>query len=115
MIYIFESELPENKHVFISLTKVYGIGLNKSLLLCKNVGLAKNIRIKELSTDHINKIIKTADLLNITLGSDLKKNKLIVSKNLISIKTYRGLRRYQGLPVRGQRTHTNGRTSNKRK
>lgn len=115
MIYVFESELPENKPVFISLTKIYGIGLNKSLLLCKNVGLAKNIRIKELSTDQINKILKTADFLNLTVGSDLKKNKLMISKNLISIKTYRGLRKYQGLPVRGQRTHTNGKTANKKK
>lgn len=115
MIYVFESELAENKLVFIALTKVYGIGLNKALLLCKNIGLAKNIKIKELSAEQINKIIKTADLLNVTVGSDLKKHKLLISKNLISIKTYRGLRRYQGLPVRGQRTHTNGKTSNKKR
>ena len=115
MIYVFESELPENKPVFISLTKIYGIGLNKALLLCKNVGLAKNIKVKELSSDQINKILKTADFLNLTVGSDLKKNKLMISKNLISIKTYRGLRKYQGLHVRGQRTHTNGKTANKRK
>lgn len=115
MIYIFESELPENKLVFISLTKIYGIGRANSLSLCKRLGWSDNIKIKDLSKEQISKLLKTADFLCLTLGSDLKKNKLLISKNLISIKTYRGLRRYQGLPVRGQRTHTNGKTAKRKK
>jgi small subunit ribosomal protein S13 len=115
MIYIFESELSENKLVFIALTKIYGLGLEKSLFLCKSLGLSKNIKIKDLSKDQINKILKLVEQLNLNIGSELKKIKLIISKNLISIKTYRGLRRYQGLPVRGQRTHTNAKTSKRKK
>jgi small subunit ribosomal protein S13 len=111
MIYIFESELPENKLVFISLTKIYGIGEKISSSLCKKLGFSKNIKIKDLSKEQISRLLKTAEILNLILGSDLKKNKLLISKNLISIKTYRGLRKYMGLPVRGQRTHTNGRTA----
>lgn len=115
MVYLFESELAENKFLFIALTKIYGIGKEKSLIICKNLGFSKNIKIKDLSKEQINKIIKMAESLNLILGSDLKKNKLIISKNLISIKTYRGLRRYQGLPVRGQRTHTNGKSAKRKK
>ena len=94
--------------------KIYGIGLNNSLLLCKKLGLSKNIKIKDLSREQINKLLKTVELLNLIVGSDLKKNKLIISKKLIAIKTYRGLRSYQGLPVRGQRTHTNAKTSKRK-
>jgi small subunit ribosomal protein S13 len=115
MIYIFESELSENKFVYIALTKIYGIGKEKSLLICKNLGFSQNIKIKDLSKEQVNKIFKISESLNLILGSDLKKNKLIISKNLISIKTYRGLRRYQGLPVRGQRTHTNGKSAKRKK
>jgi small subunit ribosomal protein S13 len=115
MIYIFESELSENKLVFISLTKIYGIGKTNSLTLCKMLGWSCNIKIKDLSKEQISKLLKAADALCLILGSDLKKNKLLISKNLIFIKTYRGLRRYQGLPIRGQRTHTNGKTAKKKK
>jgi small subunit ribosomal protein S13 len=113
MIYIFETELPENKAIFISLTHIYGIGKSNSIFLCKKLGLCKNLKVKNLSKEHTNKIIKTIEILNLTLASDLKKVKLLISKKLISIKSYKGLRRYQGLPVRGQRTHTNARTAKK--
>lgn len=111
MIYIFESELPENKSILISLTNIYGVGKHQSHFLCKILGLSVNLKTKNLSKEQVNKIIKVVEVLKISLASDLKKIKLLIAKNLVSIKSYRGLRRFQGLPVRGQRTHTNGRTA----
>jgi small subunit ribosomal protein S13 len=115
MIYIFESELSENKSVITSLAQIYGIGKANSTFLCKNLGFSKNFKIKDLSKKQVTKIIKVIESKSVNLASDLKKMKLLISKNLISIKCYRGLRRYQGLPVRGQRTHTNAKTAKKRK
>jgi len=113
MVYLFESKIPEEKSVYFALTYVYGIHKPTSLLICKNLGFLKNIKIKDLSTEQINKLFKTTELLNLLLGSSLKKKKQLNLKKLISIKSYRGLRRTQGLPVRGQRTHTNSRTCRK--
>lgn len=59
-------------------------------------------------------IIKTATLFDLQLGSDLKKARQLIFKNLIAIKSVKGLRRLRGLPIRGQRTHTNAKTARKR-
>jgi len=115
MIYLFESEVSENKPIFISLTQIYGIGKHTSFFICKKLGFSKNLKVKNLSKEQITKLIKTIENLKLNLSSDLKKINLLNSKNLISIKSYRGLRRYQGLPVRGQRTHTNAKTAKKRR
>ena len=115
MIYLFESEILENKPIFFVLTQIYGIGKTTAVLICKNLGFSSNLKIKNLSKKQINKLVKTIELLNIQLASDLKKSKLITTKKLISIKSYRGLRKIQGLPVRGQRTHTNAKTARKHK
>nr|WDD39286.1 ribosomal protein S13 [Gomphonema parvulum] len=115
MVYIFESELLENKSILIALTQIFGIGNSNSSLICKNLGFAKNLKVKALSKEQLNLLIKTVENLDFSLASDLKKEKLLTFKKLISIKSYRGLRKYQGLPVRGQRTHTNAKTAKKRK
>lgn len=115
MIYLFESELVENKSVLTSLTQIYGIGRVRSSFLCRNLGFSINFKVKDLSKIQVNQLIKFIESSNIVIAGDLKKTKLLVSKSLISIKSYRGLRRYQGLPVRGQRTHTNAKTAKKRK
>lgn len=115
MVYLFESELSENKPVTLSLISIYGIGKANANLICKKLGFSKNLKVKNLSKEQINKLVKTIESLNIDLSSDLKKIKLLRAKDLMSIKSYRGLRRNQGLPVRGQRTHTNARTARKRR
>lgn len=114
MIYIFESELLENKSILIALTQIFGIGNSSSFLICKNVGISKNLKVKDLSKEQLNLLIKTVENLDFSLASDLKKEKLLSLKKLISIKSYKGLRRYQGLPVRGQRTHTNAKTAERK-
>lgn len=113
MVYLFEAKIPDDKSVFFALTHVYGINKTNSLLLCKKLGVSKNFKIKNLPKDHTNKLIKLIESLNLDLASDLKKKKMLILKKLISVKSYRGLRRNQGLPVRGQRTHTNAKTSYK--
>jgi small subunit ribosomal protein S13 len=114
MIYLFESAIPEEKSVFFALTYIYGMGKTNSFLICKKLGFSENLKIKNLSKEQVNKLIKLIEFLNIELTSDLKKIKLFKKKKLVSIKAYRGLRSNQGLPVRGQRTHTNAKTARKR-
>jgi small subunit ribosomal protein S13 len=115
MIYLLESELPENKSVYFALTHIYGIGKANSFLICRKLGFSANLKVKNLSKDQVNKLMKTIETLNIELASDLKKAESLITKTLISIRSYRGLRKKQGLPVRGQRTHTNAKTARKRK
>jgi len=115
MIYLFESELPENKSVYFALTHIYGIGKANSFLICRKLGFSANLKVKNLSKDQIIKLIKTIETLNIELASDLKKIESLITKTLVSIRSYRGLRKKQGLPVRGQRTHTNAKTARKRR
>lgn len=114
MVYLFESELPENKSLGLSLSKIYGIGKNNSLTICKILGFSFNLKIKNLSKENLSELTKTIESFDFTLADDLKKLKSLISKKLISIKNYRGLRSYQGLPVRGQRTHTNAKTAKKK-
>jgi small subunit ribosomal protein S13 len=115
MIYLFESELPENKSVYFALTHIYGIGKANSFLICRKLGFSANLKVKNLSKDQIIKLIKTIETLNIELASDLKKAESLITKTLVSIRSYKGLRKKQGLPVRGQRTHTNAKTARKRR
>jgi len=111
MIYILETELLENQLVWVALTKIYGIGKHKSLNFCKSLGFSKNLKINNLTNYQINKLIKTIENSSIFITTDLKKFKYSIIKNLFDIKSYRGIRLSSGLPCRGQRTHTNAKTS----
>nr|QDA21745.1 ribosomal protein S13 [Proschkinia sp. SZCZR1824] len=114
MIYLFEVELQENQFVYKAFTKIFGIGHTKTSFICKKLGFSKNYKVKDLTKSQILKITNLLELSQFVLSSDLQKVKSLNLQRLISIKSYRGLRLRQGLPVRGQRTHTNGRTSKKR-
>lgn len=114
MVYVFDSKLPDNKSVVFALTYIYGINKTTSFLICKKLGFSKNFKISSLSTDQTNKLLKMLEFLNLSLGINLKKLKQLKLNKLISIKSYRGLRKINGLPVRGQRTHTNSKTAKKR-
>jgi len=113
MLYLLETKLPENKSVFFALTNVYGIGKNTAFLICKKLGFSMNLKTKNLTQEQVIEILQLIDSLNLTLNNELKKLRSLTLKNLVSIKCYRGLRRVRGLPVRGQRTHTNGKSSKK--
>ncbi len=111
MLYLLETNLSEQKSVFFALTKVYGIGKSTAFLICKKLGFAFNFKIKNLSTSQIYQISKLMDSLSFIIANDLKRSSLLSKQRLILIKSYRGLRKKQGFPVRGQRTHTNAKTA----
>ena len=110
MIYILETKLSESVSIYFALTKIYGLNKSQTFYFCKKVGFALNLKVFSLTEDQIFKLVKVIEKSKISLTSDLKKMNRFVIKNLASIKSYKGLRRLKGLPVRGQRTHTNAKT-----
>jgi small subunit ribosomal protein S13 len=114
MVYLFESELSTNKKLPFALVTIYGVGRANALFICKKLGFSKNLTIKDLSKKQLGKLVKSIEDLSMLVAGDLVKSRLLILKKLISIKSYKGLRRSQGLPVKGQRTHTNAKTARKR-
>ena len=101
--------LPVNKRALVSLTYIHGIGPKYAMDILKANSLDPTKRIKDFSEDEISKIRKSIDE-SYTVEGDLRRD---VSQNIrrkTDIGTYQGLRHRKGLPVRGQRTHTNART-----
>ena len=115
MIYLLETKLPENKSVFIALTYIYGIGNQTSMFICKKLGFSSNLKVKNLNEEQVVELQKIIEVLNLITNNELKQLKAQTLKNLIDIKSYKGLRRLRGLPVRGQRTHTNAKSARKTK
>jgi len=110
MLYIFGKVIPTDKKIKYSLTKFFGIDLSNSIKICKKNGINPSVSIDSLKKNQIRDLIEYIDK-NFLIEQDLKKNLRLEKEKLINIKHYRGLRRLIGLPVRGQRTHTNGKTS----
>lgn len=115
MVYLFETKLLENKSILFALINIFGIGKFRSFLICKKLGFSVNFKVKDLSSDQILKISKLIESSDFVITSELRKAKSFILKRLVSIKAYRGLRRIKGLPVRGQRTHTNAKSARKKK
>ena len=113
MLHLLETNLPRQKSIYFALTKIYGIGQTTSKVICKKLGFSLNLKVKELSQNQITDISKTISLNNILINNELKKKKFLSVQTLIVTKTYRGLRKVKGLPVRGQRTHTNAKSAKK--
>lgn len=101
--------IPTNKRVQIALTYIHGIGITKAKEICKTVGLADNMRVNGLSDSEVVRIREEIDGKHIVEG-DLRRETSMNIKRLMDLGCYRGLRHRRGLPVRGQRTHTNART-----
>jgi small subunit ribosomal protein S13 len=102
-------DLPAKKRTEIGLTYIYGIGRARSLSLCHRAGVSPDKKVAELTEDEINKIRLILEAEGAVEG-DLRKEVSMNIKRLIEMGAYRGLRHRRGLPVRGQRTHTNART-----
>jgi small subunit ribosomal protein S13 len=102
-------DLPLNKRVEIGLTYIYGIGRSRSNHILSTAGVSKEIRVKDLSEDDVRKIRQVITDEGRVEG-DLRKDVGMDIKRLMEINCYRGMRHRRGLPVRGQRTHTNART-----
>ena len=78
MLYLFESEFPKNKSVFISFMQIFGVGKFNSILICKQLGFCINFKTKNLSKEQINKIIKIFEHLNLQIANELKKIKALI-------------------------------------
>ncbi|MEA2328076.1 MAG: small subunit ribosomal protein [Thermoanaerobaculia bacterium] len=102
-------DLPLNKRVEVGLTYIYGIGRSRSSTILETAGVNKDIRVKDLSEDDVRKIRQIITDEGKVEG-DLRKDIGLDIKRLMEINCYRGQRHRRGLPVRGQRTHTNART-----
>ena len=102
-------DLPRGKRVDIALTYIYGIGRNTALKILDSTGVNWERNIDDLSADEVNEIRKELEQ-NYKVEGDLRRDVSGNIKRLMDIGCYRGLRHRRGLPVHGQRTHTNART-----
>lgn len=112
MTYISGKKLPAEKKIYIALTKIYGIGITRAQALCSFLNIDKNLKVQNLTKSQILQL----DLLikkSFSVKEDLIKSKASSIEKLIAIKSYRGIRHEKGLPLRGQRTSTNGKTQKK--
>ena len=103
-------DLPREKRVEIGLTYIYGIGRPTSLAILEKAGINPDTRVKDLTEDEAGKIRKIIDEEYLVEG-DLRREVSLNIKRLMEIGSYRGIRHRRGLPVRGQNTKTNARTS----
>lgn len=101
--------IPTNKRVVIGLRYIYGIGASRAQEICTKLGIPDAKRVNELSDDEVVRIRELIDG-EYRVEGDLRREVAMNIKRLMDLGCYRGLRHRRGLPVRGQRTHTNART-----
>jgi small subunit ribosomal protein S13 len=101
--------IPTGKRTVIALTYIHGIGRTTAIKICAACGIADERRVNELSEDEITRIRDMVDQ-DYTVEGELRRDVAMNIKRLMDLGCYRGLRHRRGLPVRGQRTHTNART-----
>ncbi|MDB5368772.1 MAG: ribosomal protein [Roseomonas sp.] len=101
--------IPTNKRVLISLRYIYGIGPANAKVICEQLGLPEDRRVNQLTDEEIVKLREVIDR-DYRVEGDLRRENAMNIKRLMDMACYRGLRHRKGLPVRGQRTHTNART-----
>ena len=108
-MYLLNSEIKDKKKVKVALKDIYGIGDKKAEKLCQEYGISEKAAFNQLNSEKINRIINYIEK-NYPYGSLLKEKSKKDIKSLAQLKTVRGIRHRNKLPVRGQRTHTNGKT-----
>ena len=101
--------IPTNKRIGIALTYIHGIGRTKASEIVGRCGIEPQTRVNQLSEDEVTRIRETIDREYVVEG-DLRREVAMNIKRLMDLGCYKGLRHRKGLPVRGQRTHTNART-----
>ena len=101
-------DIPRNKRVEISLTYIFGIGKSTSNKILEKAGVDKDIKVKDLTEEQVAQIRNFVEEYKVE--GELRKEIRLNIKRLLDIKSYRGLRHRNGLPVRGQKTKTNART-----
>ncbi|MBM3593739.1 MAG: 30S ribosomal protein S13 [Alphaproteobacteria bacterium] len=101
--------IPTNKRVLVSLRYIYGIGPQNAKVICDQLSIPAERRVNQLTDDEIMRIRELIDR-EYRVEGDLRREQAMNIKRLMDLACYRGLRHRKGLPVRGQRTHTNART-----
>lgn len=101
--------IPTNKRVLISLRYIFGIGPNNAKVICEQLAIPEDRRVNQLTDDEVLRIRELIDR-EYRVEGDLRREEAMNKKRLMDMACYRGLRHRKGLPVRGQRTHTNART-----
>ncbi|HSJ83687.1 MAG TPA: 30S ribosomal protein S13 [Acidimicrobiia bacterium] len=102
-------DLPRDKRLEIGLTYIYGIGLTRAQKVCSDTDVDPDTRIRQLTDDEVTRIRRYIEA-NFEVEGDLRREVQQNIKRKIEIGSYQGIRHRRGLPVRGQRTHTNART-----
>ena len=102
-------DIPREKRLEVSLTYIFGVGPTKSKEVCSAVGIDENTRVRDLTDEEVARIRAYIDA-NLRVEGDLRREISQDIKRKMEIGSYQGLRHRRGLPVRGQRTHTNART-----
>ena len=100
--------LPNQKHIWVALTSIYGIGHTRARDVCNASGVSPVAKVKDLTDAEVDKI--RLEVAKFTVEGDLRRTVSMNIKRLMDLGTYRGMRHRRGLPVRGQRTKTNART-----
>lgn len=112
MLYIFNKTISNSKSIVYSLRILYGINEYQSKKICQNIGINPKITVNKLKNHQVNRLTNYINK-NLKIEQVLKEFKQKKLNELLEIKNIRGIRRNFGLPVRGQRTHTNAKTSRK--
>jgi small subunit ribosomal protein S13 len=100
--------IPMNKHLWVGLTHIYGIGRSRAKNLCTLAGIDPTTKVKDLTEAEVNAI--RSQIAKFPVEGDLRREVSMNIKRLMDLGSYRGMRHRRGLPVRGQRTRTNART-----
>ena len=100
--------LPSYKHIEIGLTHIYGIGRSTAQNLCDAAGVARDIKVQDLTEEQADALRQ--QVAELTVEGDLRRETSMNIKRLMDMASYRGIRHRRGLPLRGQRTKTNART-----
>ena len=108
MARIASVNIPDNKHLNVALTYIYGIGRTRANNICVATGLPGTAKVRDLSEADLDKV--RAEVGKYDLEGDLRREVSMNIKRLMDLGTNRGIRHRRGLPVRGQRTSTNART-----
>ena len=107
---VLNVQIPDEKRVLIGLTYIKGIGLSRSKLICNELDISENTYMKQLTKNQLANIISYIRKYYKT-GQKVDSDRIANIRKLIKISSYKGLRHFKGLPVRGQRTKTNAKTS----
>jgi small subunit ribosomal protein S13 len=100
--------LPNQKHIWVALTSIYGLGDTRARGICSAAGVKPDVKVKDLTDAEVDKL--RLEVAKFTVEGDLRRQVSMNIKRLMDLGTYRGARHRRGLPVRGQRTRTNART-----